>query len=669
MMTTLSELFTPLQIGPMRIENRVMMPGMSAGMMLDANCFPTPEMIAYYEERARARPGLIAIGSSTVVPPEGPEKFPVAMWHDGAIAALRPLVDAVHRHDVRFGIQIWDPGRQGMRRVQLSPSGVAPVIGASGTAAGFSPTVKVLTVDDIHDVVRNFGAAAARAEKAGFDFIEIHGGHGYLISAFLSPYFNRRTDAYGGSLENRARFIIEIMREVKRAVGNRIGLGVKINGDDYLPQGGFELSDAVKLAPMLEAEGADYLSVTACVEGASRMTVPPMYEKQGCFVDLAAAVKRAVKIPVATIGRVKSPLMANDIVKTGMADIICMGRAMIADPAIVDKARRGDIDDIRPCLADCRGCIDQEIREARRLQRGGNATCVVNPRMARESVCIDVEGNRSDRPRKVVVVGGGLAGLEAARRAAYSGHKVTLCERRSWLGGQIRLAAKMPGRTEIADMMPWYERQLVKHKVDVRLETTVDATLLDALKPDVVFVATGSVPQVPQNMLHLVGADALDAVLIDDVIEHGHEVGRNVLVVGGGQIGMQAADYLSEDGRTVVVAESSGHFASKLAIHDRRYLTERLVRKNVKRLKNVSDIVASTDGSITLVTDKSRETLAKIDTIVFASERHSERSIAEIAKARGCETWVIGDAASVNDEDSGMIMTAIAQAYDRARAI
>ena len=668
-MTILTELFQPLTIGRMRVANRIMLPGMSAGMMLDDKARPTAEMIAYLVERAQARPGLMAVGASAVVPPPSPERQPVALYDDDAIPALATMVDAVHRYDTKFGIQLWDGGTQAGRSVQLSPSGVAALAQAVGDQAKGAPTVKALSVDEIAEVVRFFADAAVRCERAGFDFVEIHAGHGYLISAFLTPLFNRRTDRYGGSFENRTRLLIEVLRAVRQAVGDRIGVGVKINGEDYLPANGWTVDDACRVAPTLQAEGADYLSVTAGVMGSTRLTVPPMYEKQGCFSDLAFAVKKQVTIPVAAIGRIKDPVMANEFVRSGQVDIVCMGRAMIADSAVVEKARSGALDEIRPCLADCRGCIDQEMRAIKRGQPG-QVSCVVNPRMQRESVCIDVEGGSKANPKTVLVVGGGLAGLEAARRTAFSGHRVVLCERRGWLGGQIRLAAKIPCREEIADMLPWYERQLAKHGVEVRLNTTVDEAFLDSIRPDVVFVATGSVPQVPQSMMDSIAdASGVDALMIDDILEHGAEPGRTILVVGGDQIGMQAADYLSEGGRTVYVAESHGHFAQKLAANDRWYLVARTIQKNVRRFKNVQDIEIDDDGSVRLVTGQETHPLPGIETIVFAGERRSDRSIAEIAKSRGLETYVIGDAADVTTEDSGTILATIAQAYDRARSI
>lgn len=390
-MTSLPKLFSPLKVGPMEVANRIMMPGMSAGQMLDERCHPLPEMIAYFAERAQAEPGLMAVGASQVVPLEPPYKMPLVLFEDGVIEPLARLVEGVKQYDTKFGIQLWDGGVQAGSPVKLSPSGIGSAAQAVGDLRGKSE-IKALSTDEIAEVVDHFASAARRCAQAGFDFVEIHAGHGYLISAFLSTFFNRRNDAYGGSLENRGRFLFEVLDAVKAAVGPEVGVGIKINGHDYFAQGGWELDDAVALAPMLQARGADYLSITAGVMGSARLTVPPMYEPQGCFTDLAAAVRQVVTIPVATIGRIKDPRMAEALVADGTADIVCMGRPMIADSQIVAKARAGDFDDIRKCLADCRGCIDHEMRS---IKKGapGQVSCVVNPRMQRESVCIDVEGS------------------------------------------------------------------------------------------------------------------------------------------------------------------------------------------------------------------------------------------------------------------------------------
>ncbi|MGE3301554.1 MAG: FAD-dependent oxidoreductase [Hyphomonadaceae bacterium] len=662
----LPELFAPMRVGPFTVPNRLMMAGMSAGTSYDDNG-PTDQMIAYYLERARGEPGMIAIGANPVLPPAPGARQRIGLYTDAIIPGLRRLVDAVHQHDVKFGIQLWNGGgSEGTGAGELiSPSGLSSnvrVARGDGTARYRGQPNRALGTDEIPQIVQYFAEGARRVADAGFDFVEIHAGHGYLISNFLTPLFNRRTDKYGGSFENRTRFLLEVVAAVKAAVGDRIAVGLKYNGDDFLGDDGWTLAESCRLAPLAQAAGADYITVTAGLVGSPHLTIPPLYEPQGCYAFLAEAVKPTVTIPVGTIGRIKDPVMARDIVAEGRADFVCMGRPTIADPEIFGKTRRGELEDIRPCLADCRGCADEHV------VRGNAASCVVNPRMSRELDLIDIEGSAKANPKKVLVVGGGLSGLEAARRAAFSGHKVTLCESRDWLGGQIMLAAMMPGRKEIADMMPWYERQIAKYGVDVRLNTTVDENFVKEFAPDVVVVATGSAPEVPQNMMDAVMKAAnIEILMLDEMLEQNLEAGQKVLVVGGNQNGVLAADYLAKQGKQVWIAEAHSHFGAKLAAHDRWYLLNRIAE--VERVKNVHAVEVGGNDDVWLVTDEGRQFLDGIDTIVFASDRRADRGVAEIAGKLGIETHLVGDAHDSTSEHSGTIFANIARAYDVARRI
>lgn len=674
-MQTLPELYQPMKLGRFQIPNRLMMAGMSAGTKTDEKGDVTPEMIAYYLERARGEPGMIAIGASQVIPPKkrlfGPHAG-IALYDDDIVPSLAKLVDAVHQYDVKFGIQLWNGGgTEGTSHEELfSPSGFSSNVRTArgdDTARYRGQPNRALEKEEISEIVDHFASAARRCADAGFDFVEIHAGHGYLISNFLTPLFNRRTDEYGGSFENRTRFLLEVVTAVKKAVGDRIAVGLKYNGDDFLGEDGWTLEESCRLAPIAEKTGADYITVTAGLVGSPKLTIPPMYEPQGCYTDLAAAVKPHVKIPVGTIGRIKNPEMARDLVAAGKADFVCFGRGTIADPEIFLKTREGRLDDIRPCLADCRGCIDEHLLR----NGGGDASCVVNPRMSRELTCVDIPGSASANPKNVLVVGGGLAGMEAARRTAFSGHRVTLCERRSNLGGQILLARKMPGRKEIGDIVPWYERQLVKLGVDVRLETEVDLNLMKQLAPDIVFIATGSAPTVPQDMMDVVmNAEDIEIIMLDDLVEHDLEAGGNVLVVGGDQNGMVVADYLAQSGRKVTVAESLNHFGGKLAAHDRWYLLNRQNAKHVRRIKNVHNVQLDPGtNEVILIGDDAPESLPGINTIVFASDRRSERGLIEVAESLGAKTYVVGDAHDVTSENAGTIFNNIAHAYDTARQV
>lgn len=675
MNTLLPELFQPLAVGPMRIANRIMMSGMSAGTNVDENGDVSPETIAYFVERARHSPGMMAMGAAAVVPPP-PDAVVgrsgsagIRLYSDAIVPSLRRLVDAVHQWDAKFGVQLFNAGgTERGRNPLISPSGISsnvrdarePGRRRSGLAN------RALALDEIPTIVEYYACAAARCRDAGFDFVEIHAGHGYLISNFLTPLFNRRDDRYGGSFENRTRFLLEIVAAVKARVGAHLAVGVKFNGDDFIGEEGWTLADSRRLAPLLEAAGADYMTLTAGLVGSPRLTIPPLYEPQGCYVDLAEAVKPLVRIPVASVGRIKDPLMARDLVRRGSVDFVVLGRAFIADPEFVGKARAGALSDIRPCLAECRGCADEHI------QRGGHTSCVVNPRMCRELDLIEVEGRHRDRARKVLVVGGGLAGMEVARHAAFNGHQVTLCERDDTLGGQLRWAATMPGRGELGDILPWYQGQLAKYRVTVRTGATVDRAMLEAIRPDVVVVATGSVPEVPQQMTDAVmKASRVRIRMLDDLMREGVPPAQGALVIGGDQNGVVVADWLAREGCDVWVAESEDHFARKLAGHDRWYLLNRLTARKVQRIKRVGGlrIVGDQVESVQLIVDGMPMDLPAVDLIVFASERRSDRGLAEIARGLGIETLVAGDAHDATSEHAGTIFANIAHAYDVARRI
>jgi len=673
-MTSLPELFQPMKIGPMSVPNRIMMSGMSAGSRVNPDGNISEETIAYYLERAKTAPGMMAVGAAAVVPPSSDGPAPkqsgsagLKLYLDEMIPSLARLVEAVHQYDTRFGIQLFNSGgTERGRHALISPSGLSSNVrdNRESDRQRTGQINRALETAEVPRIVEYYAAAADRCRQAGFDFVEVHAGHGYLISNFMTPLFNRRTDEYGGSFDNRVRFLLSIVEAVKKRVGGRIAVGVKFNGDDFIGEDGWQLKDSVRLGPLLEAAGADYLTVTAGLIGADRLTIPPLYEPQGCYADMAEAVKARVSIPVASVGRIKDPLMARDLVAQGRVDFVVLGRAFIADSEFVQKTREGRLEDIRPCLADCRGCADEHI------QRGGMTSCVVNPRMCRERDLIDIEGSAKAQPKKVVVVGGGLAGMEAARRCAFSGHKVSLFEARNHLGGQIVLAARMPGRQELGDILPWYERQLKLYGVEVKLSTNVDEKLLRELSPDVLIVATGSVPQVPSHMMDAVmHAENIDIVMLDDLIDENLPAGKKVLVVGGDQNGVVVADWLAEKGADVCIAEGSAHIASKLAGHDRWYLLSRISKKGVRRIKNVTGMEVTPEGQVLLHKRDGKDTIDGINTIVFASERKADRAIVEVANKMGITSYVVGDAHDATSEHAGTIFATIARAYDVARVI
>jgi len=645
----------------MEVKNRVVMPAMEPGFGVDDDGCVMPQHTEFIVERARSEPGMIVAGAAAVHPSgvSGPQLMNSAhLWDEKVCPSLEKMVRAVHKYDVKFGAQLNHGGLNHLPEPTVCPS-VIPEMVQTGMP------IREVTKDELKEYVEAFGVAAERCTGVGFDFVEIHGAHSYLINEFLSPYYNRRTDEYGGSFENRVRFLLEVMREVRKKVGDKFPLGVRLPGDDFIGEGGWNIDDLCKLAPILEKEGVDYINVSqaGAAFGTLHVNIAPMYEKQGAFTHFAEQVKKHVSIPVGTVGRIKNPVMADALVRDGKADLVGMARAQVADPEMVAKARRGEIAGIRPCLAECLGCIEGILRY-------GEATCAVNARIGREYLIKDIEGEKKDVAKKVLVAGAGCAGLEAARRAAFAGHKVVLCESRGWIGGQLRLAAKMPDREEIGDIIPWFERQLSELGVEIRLNTPVDDGLLDQLSPDALIVATGSLPEVPLGFVDGLGnVKDIELLMADELIEEERLTGDVVLVVGANQIGLQVADYLTERGKTVYLVERGAQWAPKMASNDRHYLIGRLVSKGVARHRKVRKIDILPTDDIWIVTAAGRERLPGVDTIVLAGERRPNIFLAEVAEKRGIETRIIGDASGVSEEGQGTIMAAITAGYDAGRQV
>ena len=648
-------------IGPMEVKNRIVMSAMDPGFGIDDNGCVTEQLTEFLVERARSRPGMIITGATPVHPTGTADPKTIKMvpiWEERVLPSLERMVRAVHEYDVKFGAQLNHAGLAHLPQESVCAS-VIPEL------AQFGLPLREASRDELKEYATAFATAAEQCLTVGFDFIEIHGGHGYLINTFLTPYYNRRTDDYGGSFENRIRFLLEVIQAIRGRIGHRVPLGVRLNGDDFIPQGAWSLPELCRLAPILEKEGINYINISAGAAsmGTLHYTIMPMYQEQGIFAQFSQEVKKYVSIPVIVTGRIKSPVVAERIIREGKADLVVMARAQIADPEMVEKARKGDIADIRPCLAECLGCIEGILRY-------GEASCAVNARVGREYLLKEIEGERKAASKKVLVAGAGCAGLEAARRAAFAGHKVILCESRGRIGGQISLAAQMPQRQEIGDILPWYERQLNKMGVEIRLNTPVNERLLDQIGPDVLVIATGSLPEVPLGFVDGLGnIKDIELVMVDDLIDEERLTGDNVLIVGGDQIGLQAADYLSEKGKAVYVVERGAHFAEKMASNDRRFLIGRLIDKGVKRYKNVEKVEVLPNDEVWMVSGGKREKLPQIDTIVLASDRRPNAFLAEVAERKGIATHTIGDASGVAGEGQGTVMAAITAGYDAGRQI
>jgi 2,4-dienoyl-CoA reductase-like NADH-dependent reductase (Old Yellow Enzyme family)/thioredoxin reductase len=638
-------LFQPIRVGNLESKNRLLMSAMSINFGVDEKGHVTEQLIQYLVTRAKGGVGMMLVGGGGVHPTGVELPHLPALWEDDCIPALKKLVQAVKVHNVRIGMQLMHGGRQSYHDHKVAPSAIPAPALAKGTP-------RELRLDEIPGVVAAFGDAARRCKAAGFDFIEIHGAHGYLINQFLAPNSNKRTDIYGGSFENRTRFMLEVLRDIRTQCGSDFTIGMRMNGEDYIDDG-WGLEEAVRLAPLLEENGADYLHVSGGVYGSRQLTIPSMYVEQGCFIHLAQEVKKRVSIPVVAVGRIKSPDMADGILDTHKADIVALGRSLLADPQWPNKVRNGWVRTIRPCVGCCLGCIHAVFQ----LEPGG---CVVNPDVGREYLLSD--GNeKTAAPKTCLVVGAGPGGLAAARMLALRGHAVTVCDQQDQVGGALRLASRPPGRSELMDILNYFTEELSRLKVDVRLNSAVSEELLQALCPDEVILATGSLPDMP--MIKGLYQTGLKVWTVTELLSGTINAGARVLVWGGNQAALVLADDLATKGNNVTVLNRKAHFAEEMSSNDRYYLRERLKRGGVTLYKNVQIQAFIGDGVRFRTGDEVLE-LGGFESVVLADTFVSLREAANLLKRHPAPVHFIGDA-----KQPRHLMYAISEGEEVGRAL
>ncbi|MCG8633673.1 MAG: FAD-dependent oxidoreductase [Desulfobacterales bacterium] len=622
----LSDLFRPIRIGQMDVKNRLLMSAMSINFGVDDNCHVTDQLTEYFVARAKGGAGMMLVGGGSVHP--GGQELPdlPQMYDDSCIPTLKKMVARVKAYDTCFGVQLMHGGRQSYLPEKVAPSAIpAPAV--------VKGEVRALEVDEIKELAACFGDSARRCREAGFDFVEIHGAHGYLINQFLAPNSNIRTDEYGGSFENRTRFLFEIMDAIREKAGEDYPVGIRINGNDYI-ENGWELDDTVRLAPMLEKAGAVYLHISGGVYGSTELTIPSMYTPQGCFIHLAEAVKEVVDIPVVTVGRIKDPVQADDIIKEGRADMVALGRSFLADPEYPNKAKAGQLSNIRPCVGCCLGCIHAVLAKE-------PGSCVVNPDVGREYKLVQAEA--ASKPSKVLVAGAGPSGLAAARMFALEGHEVMVCEKGESHGGLLALAATSPGRGELGDILRFFSEELDRLDVPVNYNTPLSKAVLDEFMPDQVILATGSMPDMP--VIKGLFKTAMDLMTSVDVFTGQETPGRKVIVLGGGMTGLITADTLAEQGREVVVLNRKKSFAEEMSSNDRYYLRERLKKGRVKLYKNVA-VKSFSDDGVAFTANGEPVVLDGFHSVVISEKHQAVRDAKKLEKKSAAEFHLIGDAKS-----------------------
>ncbi|HEM60905.1 MAG TPA: FAD-dependent oxidoreductase [Chloroflexi bacterium] len=617
-----TRLFEEGRIGGMKVKNRTVMAPM-ANRLNDESGAVTQRFIDFYVERAKGGVGLIIVENTCVDWPLGKAgDFPVRLDSDSFIHGFNDLAEAVHPYGAKLATQLQHAGRQ---TNESATEGLQPVTSSVLTSYRGS-MARELTIPEIKAIVEKFADAARRTKQAGFDAVEIHGAHGYLPTQFMSPYMNTRNDMYGGSFENRMRFPLEIVARVREQVGPDFPIIYRFSAFEHVA-GGVDLEEGKRIARALQDAGVDAIDVSAGVQACRYWIFPTMAMPRGCNVETAAGVREVVDIPVIVVGRINDPILAEQILEDGKADFIALGRPLVADPYFVEKTSQGRVGDIRPCIA-CNECI-------LRLMRHWRIGCSVNPDAGYER---ENELKPAQKPKNVLIAGGGPAGMEAARVAALRGHKVTLCEKGSELGGQLLLASVPSFKKEIAGYVQYLSGQLEKLNVTVELGKEVTAELVKQRRPDAVVVATGAVPLMPE----IPGADGKTVVTAEAVLAGGAKVGKTVVVAGGGRLGVEMAYHLSQQGVRVTLVEMTGEVGADLELSEKMYFLERLKEAGVEMLTH-HKIQALTEEGAQTVDRNWQERLIPADTVVLALGACSEQGLLKALEGLGVETYAVGD--------------------------
>jgi 2,4-dienoyl-CoA reductase (NADPH2) len=674
----LTKLFEPIKIGNMELKNRIKLPAMGIALAEDGTvCEQTK---ACYAQRAKGGVALIGISCTASRLIKGPL---YGIYHDRFIPGLKELADIIHTNGAKVYAQMgvgysWAFGDGPVQ--YISPSGITPT-GKPGTAfrlgGPYEATMpKALTIDEIHQIVEAFGDGARRAKQAGFDAVEVIASVSYMISQFLSPITNRRTDQYGGSLENRMRFLLEIIENIQSKTGKDYPITCRLSGADLMEPKGYDLEDTKQVARMLEKAGVAEIDVMSGWHYAS-VPIIQTWVPQGAWVYLAEGVKKTVNIPVAAGTQIQDPLVAERVLAQGKADLVYMARAVVADPEMPNKAREGRLKDIRPCINCCR-CISAVDNPP--------VFCSVNARMGREA---EYPGEKpATKSKKVLVIGAGPGGMEAARIAAMRGHKVTLYDQNSRMGGALLLASITNRRMKPA--LDYMSREIKKLPIEVRLNTRVTPALVEGVKPDAIVLAVGGAPSpldVPgsnsdivldrgdvqaifsghaikksgsiKRLLSYLAAlfvrYAYEPSLIRWLLKFNFPFGKRVVIVGGDFAGCELGETLAEQGKKVSIVEESKRLGADIEITHRWVFLKKLREYGAKMFREAR-VTEITDKGVKISYPGSTEFI-EADTVVKVGIT-PDISFAQELKDKVPELHLVGDCS-----EPGKLMEAMASGF------
>lgn len=622
----LSHLFSPITINGMTLKNRAVMPPMGTGYG-NTDGTVSDRLLAYLSRRAQGGTGLI-ITEVCAVDPRG-KGFPseIGAWKDDFIPGLAPIPQELHRWGAKAALQLHHAGRETFEAatgaIPEAPSAIPSVI--------LGQPCEAMSPERIAEVIDAFASAAGRARQAGFDAVELHGAHGYLLNQFLSPFSNQREDQYGGSDENRMRFILEIIAAVRKVVGKDFPVWIRVSADE-LVRGGYDLAFMQKFVPQTVAAGVDAIHCSVGVYSTpGGLSIASMDTEPGFNLYRARALKDVVKVPVIGVGRINDPELADQAIARGDADLISFGRQHLTDPDFINKVRDGALDDIRRCTACNQGCIDRLSFEMK------SATCSFNPECGRE---YKGPAPKADPPKRVWIIGAGPAGLSAAMAAAARGHKVEIFEKENKPGGQLLSASRPPHKEVFMDWINWSLRSLKKNFVPVYCGHAVSDDEIRKQKPDAVILACGAYPVTAP----IPGLDSKTVADARDVLTGKVELKSPAVILGAGYVGMETADYLLARGIAVTVLEmQTNPPVTKFTAHG--YWLHKRIKDGGGRLFFDAKVLGIEDDAVRY-SWMGTEKVENAALIVTAMGARSENTLEGILKELSVPYRIVGDAKS-----------------------
>lgn len=622
-----NNLFSPIKIRGMELKNRVEFPAMGTKMATEDR-FVTQQIIDYHVARVLGGNGLNFTEVCSVYEKAAPRKF-LAICDDKYISGLKKLADAIHEAGGKAGVQLWLGGLA----VASDPEAMI-IIPSDMPVQGADVTIPGATVEIIKEAINSFGEAARRAVEAGYDCIEFHAGHNYVPHSFLSPAFNHRTDEYGGSLENRARFSLECIKAIRSNIPEDMPLFMRIDAhDDYLDNG-LTIEEVIEFCKMTKAAGVDVLDVSRgnFSTAAIKYEVPPVDLPRGFNVENATRIKRETGMTTVAVGRINDPAQAEEIISSGKADMVVIGRAQLADPEFCNKAKAGDVDSIVRCVGCNQGCYDGFVSTEMPF-----ITCMRNPALGREAEYALVKTNN---PKKVLVAGGGMAGLEAAITLKRRGHNPIICESGDSLGGQFVLAGAAPRKEEMMEAAIAMGEQAKREGVEIRLSTPITTELIEEVNAEEVIIAIGAEPM----KLRVPGAELPQVTNSHDVLAGKVSVNGDVVVVGGGLVGLEVAEYLTGKVGKITVVEMLDQVAKDLGDLRKISVMESIYQSGINTLTNAKCIEIKEDAVVIEKDGEIQEIKCNSVVVAIGARSRSFDHIAAYCEEKKLPYHVIGDA-------------------------